>query len=69
MQVYAKITQKRYRDVSVVVRSAALDGLSKIMLALPETYVQVVSLTIVTGPLLQVGAVPTWKLVRPHRNL
>lgn len=41
-QVYAKITQKRYRDVSVAVRSAALDGLSKIMLALPEIYVQVI---------------------------
>lgn len=40
-QVYTKITQKRYRDVSVVVRSAALDGLSKIMLALPDIYVQV----------------------------
>ena len=41
MQVYAKITQKRYRDVSVAVRSAALDGLSKVMLALPDIYVQV----------------------------
>ena len=40
-QVYAKITQKRYRDVSVAVRSAALDGLSKVMLALPDIYVQV----------------------------
>eukprot|EP00752_Nemacystus_decipiens_P009436 g8435.t1 len=38
--VYTKITQKRYRDVSVPVRSAALDGLSKIMLALPDVYVQ-----------------------------
>eukprot|EP00903_Cladosiphon_okamuranus_P006626 g6471.t2 len=38
--VYAKITQKKYRDVSVAVRSAALDGLCKIMLALPDIYVQ-----------------------------
>ncbi|CAM9843247.1 unnamed protein product [Pylaiella littoralis] len=38
--VYSKITQKRYRDVSTEVRSAALSGLSKIMLALPEVYVQ-----------------------------
>lgn len=39
-QVYSKITQKRYRDVSTEVRSAALSGLRKIMLALPEVYVQ-----------------------------
>ncbi|CAM9143991.1 unnamed protein product [Ectocarpus sp. 6 AP-2014] len=38
--VFSKITQKRYRDVSPLIRSIALEGLSKIMLALPEFYVQ-----------------------------
>lgn len=39
--MYSAVTQKRYRDVSPLVRSAALDGLTVIMLALPEVYVQV----------------------------
>lgn len=39
--LYSRITQKRYRDVSVHVRSCVLDGLAAIMLALPEVYVQV----------------------------
>ncbi|CAM9437965.1 unnamed protein product, partial [Ectocarpus fasciculatus] len=38
--VFSKMTQKRYRDVSPLIRSIALEGLSKIMLALPEVYVQ-----------------------------
>ena len=41
LQVYSAVTQKRYRDVSPLVRSSALDGLTVIMLALPEVYVQV----------------------------
>ncbi|CAM9804703.1 unnamed protein product, partial [Sphacelaria rigidula] len=39
--LYSRITQKRYRDVSVHVRCCVLDGLAAIMLALPEVYVQV----------------------------
>eukprot|EP00904_Undaria_pinnatifida_P012617 jgi/Undpi1/8486/HiC_scaffold_25.g10953.m1 len=39
-KVYSSVTQKRYRDVSPLVRSSALDGLTDIMLALPDVYVQ-----------------------------
>lgn len=42
-QIYSKITQKRYRDVSTAVRSTALHGLSSIMVTLPDVYVQVLS--------------------------
>ena len=41
LQVFSRVTQKRYRDVSPPVRTAVLEGLCSIMLALPEVYVEV----------------------------
>lgn len=39
--IQSKVVHKRYRDVSATVRASVIEGLTDIMLALPEVFVQV----------------------------
>lgn len=48
--VYSRVAQKRYRDVSPLVRSTVLNGLCAILLAAPEVYVQVKPLSARVSP-------------------